>query len=148
MESFLGILAAFGLRSWWEWRRDNQNRKKLRATVKNELQKCASLLKGKGMLLPTMMWDSTITSGDVKLLSYGERTKLSSIHFEIENHNYEAKRVRDSAITAQTGSRDVILDGQKASIWLWQRLSKRFYNNEKTLRQKISELLEEPWWSE
>jgi hypothetical protein len=147
-ETFLGILTAFGLRRLWDWRKDNQNRKKLKESLKNELQGCIGLLVGKGMLLPTIMWNSTVTSGDVKLLSYNWRTRLSSVYFEIENHNYEAKRVRDSAIVAQTGSRDIILDGQKAPLWHWHALSKRLYENEKILKQRISKLLKEPWWGE
>ena len=82
--------------------RDGQNRKKLKESL---MHACMHLLIGKGNLLPTMMWNSTVTSGNVKLLPYYERTRLSSIYFEIENYNYEAKRVRDSAVVAQTGPR-------------------------------------------
>lgn len=145
-ETFLGILTAFGLRRWWDWRKDNQNRKKLKESLKNELETCMSLLTGEGMLLPTMMWNSTVTSGDVKLISYDERTQLSSVYFEIENHNYEAKRVRDSSIVAHTGPRDLILDGKRASLAYWEALSQRLYKNEETLKQRISKLLKEPWF--
>ena len=146
VESFLGILAAFGLRRWWGWRKDSQNRKKLKESLKNELEKCMSLLKGEGMLIPTKMWNSTVTSGDVKLLSFNERTQLSSIYFEIENHNYEAKRVRDSAIVARTGNRHIIENGMSQAMAHWVRLSKRLREEENFLKQRISKLLKEPWW--
>lgn len=145
---FFGVLGAFALERLYSWYKDGQNRKKLKENLKNELESCLSQLTGKGMLLPTMMWNSTVTSGDVKLLSFAERTQLSSVYFEIDNHNYEAKRVRDSAIVARTGSHDVILNGMKEPRAYWERLSKTLREHEEILRQKISKLLKEPWWKE
>lgn len=116
--------------------------------LKNELESCASRLMGKGLLLPTKMWNSTVTSGDVKLLSFDERTQLSSLYFEIENHNYEAKRVRDDAVVARTGPRRVIMKGMDQARAYWERLSKALLENEKILKQRISELLKESWWTE
>jgi hypothetical protein len=55
-------------------------------------------LTGKGNLFPTLIWNSAISSGDIGLLSFAERTKLSSLYFEIDNYNYEAKRVRDVSV--------------------------------------------------
>ncbi|MDH5732478.1 MAG: hypothetical protein OEY88_01665 [Candidatus Bathyarchaeota archaeon] len=146
IEPFLGVLAAFGLGRLWDWIKDRRNKGKLKENLRNELEKCMNLLTGEGKLLPTMMWNSTVTSGDVKLLSFDERTNLSSVYFDIENHNYEAKRVRDSAVIAQTGPRDSTRDGKKAAIWHWERLSKALIENEKVLKQQISELLKESWW--
>jgi len=145
IEPFFGVLAAFGLNRLWDWFKDRRNKKKLKQNLRNELVSCISQLKGKGMLLPTIMWDSTVTSGDVKLLTFDERTRLSSVYFEIGNHNYEAKRVRDSAVVAQTGPRDVILDGMSAPQAYWKQLSKALLENEEILKQRISELLNESW---
>jgi len=98
----LGVLGAFILERLYSWYKDTQNENKLKESLRSELEKCLALLTGQGNLLPTMMWNSAVTSGDVKLLSYNERTQLSGFYFEIENHNYEAKRVRDSAVVSQT----------------------------------------------
>jgi len=146
IEPFLGVLAAFGWGRLWDWIKDSRNKGKLKENLRNELEKCMNLLTGEGKLLPTMMWNSTVTSSDVKLLSFDERTNLSSVYFDIENHNYEAKTVRDSAVIAQTGSRDSTRGGKKASIWHWERLSKALIEDEKVLKQQISGLLKEPWW--
>jgi hypothetical protein len=101
---FLGVFGAFALQRLYNWYRDGQSRKKLRKNLRSELEKGLSLLSGQRNLLPTIMWNSTVASGDVKLLSFKDRNQLSSIYFEIENHNYATKRVRDSAVVALTGS--------------------------------------------
>jgi len=145
---FFGVLGAFVLERLYSWYRDSQNEKKLKESLRSELEKCLALLTGKGNLLPVMMWNSTVTSGDVKLLSYDERTRLSGVYFEIENHNYEAKRVRDSAVVAQTGSRGVIVDGMDQAKMYWVRLSKALYENEGDLKRRISELLRASWLKE
>jgi len=94
------------------------------------------LLTGKGNLLPTKMWESIVTSGDVKVLPFNERTQLFTIYFEIENHNYEAKRVRDSAVVALTGSHRVILAGRDQAESYWRSLSKNLIEEEKNLVKK------------
>jgi len=145
---FFGVLGAFALQRLYGWYRDSQNEKKLKESLRSELERCLALLTGKGNLLPVMMWNSAVSSGDVKLLSYDERTQLSGVYFEIENHNYEAKRVRDSAIVAQTGPRDVILNGKKASLAYWVKSSEALRENEGNLKQRISELLKASWLKE
>jgi len=112
------------------------------------LEKCVELLTEQGNLLPTMMWSSTVASGDVKLLSFNDRTKLSSIYFEIDNYNYEAKRVRDGAVMAQTGSHDIILNGMTAAMAYWTKLSKNLIGIDNKLKEKISELLKDSMWNE
>jgi len=145
-EAFFGVLTAFILERLYSSYKDGQNRQKLKENLKGELERCMTLLTGKGNLLPTAMWNSTVTSGDVKLLSFDKRTKISSIYFEIDNHNYEAKRVRDSAVLAggETGSGVMYTGSQQ----YWLQLSKVLRENEVILKQKISELLKEPWWME
>ena len=143
---FLGILGAFALERLYRLYKDRKNRKKLKENLKNELEVGMSRLIGKGMLLPTKMWNSAVTSGDLKIVSFPERTQLSSIYCEIENYNYEAKRVRDSAVVAQTGSRRVIVDGMTPAMAYWRNLSKALLEEEETLKQSISEFLKDPLW--
>jgi len=133
---FFGVLSAFALERAYSWYRDRQNRKKLNEILKIELERCMKLLTGKGNLLPTKMWESIVTSGDVKVLPFNERTQLFTIYFEIENHNYEAKRVRDSAVVALTGSHRVILAGRDQAESYWRSLSKNLIEEEKNLVKK------------
>ena len=145
---FFGVLGAFVLERLYSWYRDSQNEKKLKESLRSELERCLALLTGKGNLLPVMMWNSAVTSGDVKLLSYDERTQLSGVYFEIENHNYEAKRVRDSSVVARTGPRRIIVEGMDQAEMYWIGLSKALSEREENLKQMISELLKASWLKE
>lgn len=144
-EAFFGVLAAFLLERAYNRHRDGENRKKLMENLRNELETGVNLLVGKGNLLPTANWNSTISSGDVKLLIFSERSKLSSIYFQIENHNYEAKRVRDGAVIAQTGGHNRIRNGMPAALAYWHGLSESLKKNEEHLKEEISMLLKEAW---
>jgi len=145
---FLGVIGGLAAQRLYDWLKDEGNKKKLKENLKNELEKCVELLTEQGNLLPTMMWSSTVASGDVKLLSFNDRTKLSSIYFEIDNYNYEAKRVRDGAVMAQTGSHDIILNGMTAAMAYWTKLSKNLIGIDNKLKEKISELLKDSMWNE
>jgi len=145
MPTFLGVLAAFGLERLWGSYRDGENRKKLKESLKNELESCVEQLTGEGSLLPTKMWNSSVISGDVRLFRFNERTQLAAIYFEIENHNFDARRVKENEIVARTGPRDLILNGMKASYAIWTRMKEHLLKNEETLKERISEVLKEPW---
>ena len=97
-----GILIGFGLDRTYTGYKDRKHRQELKVNLREELKKCQEFLTGKGNLLPTAMWNSAISSGDIGLLSFADRTKLSSLYFEIDNFNYEAKRVRDVAVMVST----------------------------------------------
>jgi len=144
--AFSGVFLAFWLDRRIRRRRDEEIKKELKQNLRNELESCLGLLVGQGNLLPTTEWLSTVSSGDVKLLPFDERRQLSTIYFEIENQNYEAKRVRDSAVIAQTATPGRRLDGMPATLAYWNQLSMRLGKEEQVLEQKISELLEATWW--
>ena len=143
---FLGVIGGLAAQRLYDWLKDEGDKKTLKENLKNELEKCVELLTGKGNLLPTIMWSSTVASGDAKLLSFNDRTKLSSTYFEIDNYNYEAKRVRDSAVVAKTGGSRVILDGRPEAEAYWYKLSQNLRITESTLKEQISKLLEDPSW--
>jgi hypothetical protein len=145
--SFLGVIGGLASKGLYDYIKDAGNKKKLKENLKNELENCTELLTGQGNLLPIMMWNSTVTSGDVKLLSFNERNKLSRIYFEIDNHNYEAKRVRDSAVVAKTGGYDVTLDGRPEAEAYWHQLSKALIKEEGILKAKISGILKDDLWN-
>jgi hypothetical protein len=144
---FLGVVGGLASKGLYDYFKDAGNKKKLKENLKNELENCLELLTEKGNLLPIMMWNSTVTSGDVKLLSFDERNKLSKIYFEIDNYNYEAKRVRDSAVVASTGDYRVTLDGRPEAKAYWHQLSKALIKEEGILKAKISVILEDGLWN-
>lgn len=138
--SLVGILIGFGLDRLYSFCQDRKNRGKLKENLRNELDSCQSLLVGKGNLLPTVMWNSAISSGDISLLSFSDRTKLSSLYFEIDNFNYEAKRVRDVAVIVNsTHSND-------AQVY-WNGLTSSMKDNELQLKEKIAKMLQEQLWN-
>jgi hypothetical protein len=145
---FLGVIGGLAAQRLYDWLKDEGNKKTLKESLKNELEKCIELLTGQGNLLPTMMWNSTVTSGDVKLLSFNDRTKLSQIYFNIENHNYEAKRVRDIAVMVNKrgsgGSLDKLNIDAEA---YWKKLSVILSQQERFLKEKIATTLKDPLWS-
>jgi hypothetical protein len=144
--TLVGILIGFGLDRTYTGYKDRKHRRELKINLKEELTKCQELLTGKGNLLPTVMWNSAISSGDIGLLSFADRTKIASLYFQIDNHNYEAKRVRDSAVVAQTGSGRELCNGMPAAQAYWQTISKSLIEEEEALKQKIFEIQKDPLW--
>jgi hypothetical protein len=141
-----GILIGFGLDRTYTGYKDRKQKQELKVNLREELKNCQDLLTGQGNLLPTVMWNSAISSGDIGLLSFADRTKLASFYFQIDNHNYEAKRVRDSAVVAQTGSRTSIVNGMPAAQAYWVTISNALVKEEESLKEKIAELLKDKTW--
>jgi hypothetical protein len=135
-----GILIGFGMDRTYTGYKDRKHKQELKVNLKEELKNCQDLLTGKGNLLPTAMWNSAISSGDIGLLSFADRTKLSSLYFEIDNYNYEAKRVRDVAVMVNTSYSD---DTQN----YWKGLTVSMMNTDQLLKAKIAKMLEEQLWN-
>lgn len=106
---------------------------------------CIERLTGKGKLLPTTMWHSTVATGDLKLFPFSQRSKVSMIYFDIDNFNYEAKRVRDSAVIVNVGTSRKIVDGMTPAKAYWRRLSEQLLKEEDNLKKKLTGFLKEPW---
>jgi hypothetical protein len=135
-----GILIAFGLERSYSGYKDRKHRRELKVNLKGELKKCQELLSGIGNLLPTAMWNSAISSGDIGLLSFTDRTKLSSLYFEIDNYNYEAKRLRDVAVIVNSSH-------SNDAISYWKALTVSMMNTDQQLKAKIVKMLEEQLWN-
>jgi hypothetical protein len=142
-----GILIGFGLDRTYTGYKDRKHKQELKVNLKEELKNCQLLLTGQGNLLPTIIWNSTITSGDIVLLSFANRTKLASIYFEVDNHNYEAKRVRDIAATVNSFYGHVAGGPNTTATEYWSTLSSDLKTTEISLKQKISNLLQDSMWS-
>ena len=135
-----GILIGFGLDRTYIGYKDRKHKQELKVNFKEELTKRQELLTGKGNLLPIAMWNSAISSGDIGLLSFTDRTKLSSLYFEIDNYNYETKRLRDvSAIVNSSHNND--------AQTYWKSLTVSMMNNDQLLKAKITKMLEEQLWN-
>jgi len=143
--SFLGVIGGFATEWAISWYRNRMNREKLKENIRDELNRCIERLIGKGKLLPTSMWHSIVATGDLKLLPFSQRTKLSVIYFGIDNFNYEAKRVRDSEVLANVGTSRVIVNGMTPAKAYWNRLSEKLLKEEDNVKQKLSKFLKEPW---
>jgi len=123
------------------WARDADNHKKNLRSLKTELTECRKSLIGKGYLLNDSFWKSTLASGDIKLLTYDQRTKIGTVYVQVDNYNYEAKRTRDaSARAASTKS--------QADIDYHGILTRQSKNMEQDLDERIERLLREKWWPE
>jgi hypothetical protein len=144
--SLVGIVIGFGLERSYAGFKARRHRRELKENLETELKNCQLLLTGQGNLLPTIMWNSTITSGDIGLLSFADRTKIASIYFQIDNHNYEAKRVRDSAVVAQTGSSSSKQNGMTVAQAYWVTLSNSLVKEEESLKEKITGILKDQTW--
>ena len=131
-----GILIGFGLDRTYTGYKDRKHKKELKVNLKEELNNCQDLLTGQGNLLPTVMWNSAISSGDIGLLSFADRTKLSSLYFEIDNYNYEAKRLRDVAVIVKTSN-------SNDSLGYCKGLTVSMINTDQLLKTKITKMLEE-----
>jgi hypothetical protein len=156
---FFGVLAAFLIERLWHRHEDDKDRQKFLEDVRKELESCIKLLAGEGNLCPLDMWHSGISSGLLKLLPNETRTSLASVYFKLENHNYEAEKVRDVSIlkVAEMGKpqnivklEPVLKDGP--SVYrtflemLHYQLSLRLIDSEKKLCNEIDDLLKQNMW--
>lgn len=139
LSSFLGILTAFISKWLFNYYKNSKDRKKLLTLLKEELGRNSELLIGKGNLLQDAIWKMMINTGGFMLFNIDERAKISQIYTLVENHNYEAEKVRNISILS------VGLRSQ--SMWkLHCHLSQRLIDNEKNIKKKIDQLLQENIW--
>jgi len=88
----LGILA----NELWRRKLANDRKSFFRNLLLHEIRKSIELLESPTVnLIPVDAWNSLVNSGDMTLFTE-HAIDLSDIYFEIQNYNYEAKRVRDA----------------------------------------------------
>jgi len=101
---FFGVLAAFMLQ-WTAKKYDRgKDRKQFLQETRKELEACSQGLLSSPFanILPIDMWESGKASGFLSLISHEVKFQLAEIYFRIKCHNYEAEKVRDVDIIAQT----------------------------------------------
>jgi hypothetical protein len=142
--TFSGVFLAFMFDRGVDWYRNRQKKRSLRHDLHNELKVIRDKLTGKGNLHFPDIWDSAISSGQIRLLESEQVRKLTSVYRDVKGIEYEAKRVRDLAEEVRIATAKGVLTSDMA--FLWNRYTSIQKDRETKLREKINELLEEKWW--
>lgn len=142
--TFLGVFLAFSLDRAIDWYKRREDRKHLLRDLRNELMEIKGKLTGEGNLHFPDIWDSAVSSGQIRLLRSDQVMKLSSNYRDVKGIEYEAKRLRDLA-------EEYRLAQAKGQIpqdvgYLWGRYSTVQKSREAELLRRIEELLKEKWW--
>ena len=79
-----------------------------------------------------------------------QKVQISSVYNQIENHNYEATKVRDVKTLAETtgGTDDRSIDQSIIINQYLRRLIYRLRAEENSLRKEIETLLQQKWFKE
>lgn len=93
--ALVGVYLGFKIND--KHRRELEEEKRLffRNLLMQEARKSIKLLDGTVNLIPVDAWNSIVNSGDIALFK-GKAEYLSDTYFQVQNYNYEAKRVRDA----------------------------------------------------
>jgi hypothetical protein len=95
--TFVGVFLAFMLDRLIEWRRKSQDKKDLLQDLHVELEGIRDNLTGAGELHFPDIWESTISSCQIRLLKSDQVRKLASVYHDVRASEYEAMRTRDLA---------------------------------------------------
>lgn len=134
--ALVGVYLGFKIND--EHRRELEEEKRLffRNLLMHEAKESINLLGGTVNLIPVDAWNSIVNSGDIALFK-DKAVDLSDTYFQIQNYNYEAKRVRDAIEEAHI--HPTTTDGDHAS-----RLKESFDNKIKpTTLNRLKDL--EAW---
>jgi len=134
--ALVGVYLGFKIND--KHRRELEEEKRLffRNLLMHEAKESINLLGGTVNLIPVDAWNSIVNSGDIALFK-DKAVDLSDTYFQIQNYNYEAKRVRDAIEEAHI--HPTTTDGDHAS-----RLKESFDNKIKpTTLNRLKDL--EAW---
>ncbi|HUS74395.1 MAG TPA: hypothetical protein VMY43_00145 [Methanothrix sp.] len=93
--AFVGVLLGFKINDNRRKQLEEERRLFFGNLLMHEAKKSIELIGGTVNLIPVDAWNSVVNSGDIALFKE-KAIELSNIYFEIQNYNYEAKRVRDA----------------------------------------------------
>lgn len=146
--TFLGVFLAFGLDRTIDWWKNRGAKNDLLRDLHDELEttknKIPPQTKDVLMLYPEV-WDSTISSGQIRLLNSEQVKKLTVLYREIKGTQYEAEWVRraveefNNVPENEKSRRDWLKNRYKL---LWRRQTARGGG----LTEKIEAILQEKWW--
>lgn len=140
--TFFGVYLAFWMDKRNERNKDEQKRQNLLKDLQFELETIIDNL-GKGNLHFPDLWDSAISSGQIRLLESEQVRKLSSVYHDVKGAEYEAKWVRQAKEDHDTADTRL-----KQKLYnRWHKYSYIQIDREKKSLEKIRELLQEKWWN-
>jgi hypothetical protein len=144
LATFLGVFAAFSLDRLIDWIKNFRSREDLKRDLRNELEEIRGKLTGRGLRLYPDIWDSAISSGQIRLLNSEQVRKLRNVYDLVKGTDYEAMRVRDAAIDFEKAKAGQQKD---TSLWeqRWAEYSQHGIQREKELRAMIENILKEDW---
>lgn len=142
--TFLGVFLAFMLDRGIDVRNRRRDKRDLLRDLRDELEETKGNLNGKGLMLYPDVWDSAVSSGQIRLLNSDQVTKLARVYRYVKGTEYEAKRRRDAfeeykthAVAFESYAEEIMKSWNEAQM-----------KREKILRKMIEELLGEKWWNE
>lgn len=154
--TFVGLSLAFLLDRAIDRYRDYHNKRILLNELHLELEKIKDGLRSVGNLLYTDIWDSAISSGQVRLLEAKQLAELTRVYAFIKGTSYEAKRLRDAAEDYRRAGGQIPVKARveyieqssvRESLRVrWAIYSEEQLTREKNLHKAITRVLTEKWW--
>lgn len=140
----LGILFGFGIERNIELKRKTEDKKDLIKDIKEELIVMKEKLSGNVYLLYPDIWDSAVSSGQIRLLGSKKVRELATIYRSIKGNNYEAQRVRDAK--EELEKYKLSLDSKQISIRNRYVALKNIHDaRERSLSDRIDRILQKDW---
>jgi hypothetical protein len=146
LAGLFGVLLAFTLDRAIDEKKRRQDKEDLLRDLSTELGVIKSNLTGKGNLHFPDIWESAISSGQIRLLDSEQVRKLASIYHDVKGMEYEAIRCRDLAEKIRLEKTKGQTQHLNELTYLWGGYSAGLIGQEKKLLSKIEEILKEEWW--
>lgn len=102
--AFVGVFLGFKLNENHRRRLEGERRSFFKNLIMHEVKKSIETLEDESSivnLIPVDMWNSIVNSGEITLFN-GNAIEVSDLYFEIQNYNYEAKRLIYAADEAKS----------------------------------------------
>jgi hypothetical protein len=103
--AFVGVFLGFKINNDYRKRQDNGKKQFYLSSLRHEIDKGMVILQDIKhddiMLIPENVWNSIMNTGNITLFANQEAIPLSSIYFEIQNYNFEAKKAREALAFGQ-----------------------------------------------
>jgi hypothetical protein len=138
--TFFGVFLAFMLDRLIDWRKEQKAKEELLRNLACELNRMKDNLTGDAYRLYPDIWDSAVSSGQLKLLDSDQLSKLTNVYRKIKDTDYEATRVREAKEAFDENM------SQNARLHLSFQQNEYHGRMEKT-KELIDEVLKEPWLS-
>jgi hypothetical protein len=146
MGALAGVSLALQVDTLLEEGRNKKKRQTIITDLKIELRRALeAVVVTKGNILPMDNWKSCVSSGELRLLTPEQRSRLSEVYYRIEVQNYESTRVadaRDKALSLPQLELDIPPFREYNAVRaFWQQLSTRNTEMEKETTFIIEEAL-------